>query len=232
MKRAKSRYQSYPSLVIDPQSWVHLKRDDTTPLYRQISQGLREAILSGEIAEGSQLPTERAFAYELGVNRTTVMNAYNDLASEGLIEGFVGRGTIVKKGQYGKTDDYLEPETPSWLLGLAASESELATASNLASSSYPSSNDRQLNISLAPASPAPDMLPVDLLSSIIDTGLSKTYRQALGYCPAEGSPDRSFIGLASARISRFEMPCYVFAQRLDALAVDDVAGDFAVFHRF
>ncbi len=189
MKKAKSRYQSQPPLVINLQSCVHLKRDDTTPLYRQISQGLREAILSGEIAEGSQLPTERAFAHELGVNRTTVMNAYNDLASDGLIEGYVGRGTIVKRSQYGKTDDFLEPETPSWLLGLAASESELATASNLASSNYPSSNDRQHSISLAPGSPAPDMLPVDLLASIIDTGLSKTYRQALGYCPAEGSPD-------------------------------------------
>jgi 2-aminoadipate transaminase len=189
MRQTKSYHHSQPSIAEDILACVHLKRDDTTPLYRQISQGLREAILSGEIAEGSQLPTERALANKLGVNRTTVMNAYNNLASEGLIEGYVGRGTIVKRSQFSKTDDFLEPETPSWLLGLAASESELASVGDLAASSYRSpDNDTQM-ISLAPGSPAPDLLPVELLSSIVSAGLPQTYRQALGYCPAEGSPD-------------------------------------------
>ena len=72
---------------------ITLERKSGLPLYRQICQQLREAILSGELAEGTRLPTERALASALGVNRTTVMNAYNELASEGLIEGHVGRGT-------------------------------------------------------------------------------------------------------------------------------------------
>jgi DNA-binding GntR family transcriptional regulator len=79
---------------------ISLERGSGIPLYRQICQSLREAILSGALAEGVRLPTERALASELGVNRTTVMNAYNELASEGLIEGHVGRGTLVRRSHY------------------------------------------------------------------------------------------------------------------------------------
>src|SRR5579875_3556443 len=105
--------------------FVRLDRSSSVPLYRQIYQQLREAILSGALPEGARLPTERALARELGVNRTTVMNAYNELASEGLIEGHVGRGTLVKRSRTYSNDpdsEDFEQEAPSWLLGLAAGE--------------------------------------------------------------------------------------------------------------
>ena len=117
-------------LTVPIHSFIHLERANGTPLYRQISQGLREAILAGELLEGTRLPTERALAQELGVNRTTIMNAYNELSSEGMIEGHVGRGTLVKRGYTNPAhlanpdDPYLEQETPSWLFGLADGEDE------------------------------------------------------------------------------------------------------------
>ena len=63
-----------------------------------IANHLREAIRSGEAANGSRLPPERRLAALLGVNRTTIVNAYRELAADGLVSGQVGRGTVVTYG--------------------------------------------------------------------------------------------------------------------------------------
>src|SRR5260221_12427620 len=96
-----STQQPRPLFTAPISSLIQLERASGVPLYRQICQRLREAILSGELAEGVRLPTQRALANELGVNRTTVMNAYNELATEGLAEGQVGRGPLVRRTNHG-----------------------------------------------------------------------------------------------------------------------------------
>jgi DNA-binding transcriptional MocR family regulator len=74
---------------------LRLDRDSRTPLYLQIRNQLREMILDGTLSEGSRLPPERKMAAALGVNRSTVVNAYRELAADGLVEARVGRGTTV-----------------------------------------------------------------------------------------------------------------------------------------
>src|SRR6267154_4822344 len=125
MRQHASQYQPRPLFTAPIHTIIALDRSSGLPLYRQICQQLREAILSGELAEGVRLPTERTLASELGVNRTTVMNAYNELASEGLIEGHVGRGTMVRRNHFPRLDEQYEQEDASWLLGLPAGEREL-----------------------------------------------------------------------------------------------------------
>src|SRR2546427_5539673 len=100
MRQRTSYHQPRPLFIAPIHTLIQLERTNGVPLYRQICQRLREAILTGELAEGARLPTERALASELGVNRTTVMNAYNQLASEGLVEGHVGRGTLVRRNNF------------------------------------------------------------------------------------------------------------------------------------
>src|SRR5258706_12094515 len=125
MRQRSNNYSPGPLFTTPVHTLIQLDRNIGLPLYRQICQKLREAILSGELAEGIRLPTERSLASELGVNRTTVMNAYNELASEGLIEGHVGRGTLVRRNHFGYNGDSFENETASWLLGLPAGEREI-----------------------------------------------------------------------------------------------------------
>lgn len=74
---------------------LQLDRGSRTPLYLQIRNQLREMILEGTLSEGSRLLPERKMAAALGVNRSTVVNAYRELAADGLVEAHVGRGTIV-----------------------------------------------------------------------------------------------------------------------------------------
>jgi DNA-binding transcriptional MocR family regulator len=65
------------------------------PLYLQLAAALSEAIRDGRIAVGARLPSERLYAKVLGVSRTTVTSAYQELKALGLVRGYVGRGAIV-----------------------------------------------------------------------------------------------------------------------------------------
>ncbi len=67
-----------------------LNRRSTVPMYRQLAAELREQIVSGAMAEGYRLPPERELASRLEVNRTTVLQAYQQLKDEGLIASKVG----------------------------------------------------------------------------------------------------------------------------------------------
>jgi len=72
-------------------------RDSIVPIYQQIYEDLREAILTGTLPETTRLPPERALADKLGVNRSTVVHAYRELVSDGLIEQRVGSGSRVAR---------------------------------------------------------------------------------------------------------------------------------------
>jgi GntR family transcriptional regulator/MocR family aminotransferase len=78
------------------------------PLYRQIYETIRMAILRGEFAPGKRLAATRALARELGVSRITVLNAYEQLFAEGYLDGKVGAGTFVAAKL---PDDLLKTET-------------------------------------------------------------------------------------------------------------------------
>src|SRR5712692_7267354 len=186
MRQHVSLTEPRPVFTAPISTLISLDRGSAVPLYRQICQSLREAILSGELAEGVRLPTERALASELGVNRTTVMNAYNELASEGLIEGHVGRGTLVRRNHFGYDADSFDNETASWLLGLPAGEREILGPDARMLSELASMSDRKEIISLAPGNPAPDLLPAEMLISIFTDGLLQARQSALGYGPVEG----------------------------------------------
>ncbi|WP_138468346.1 PLP-dependent aminotransferase family protein [Poseidonocella sp. HB161398] len=74
---------------------VDLDRDGDVPLYRQILDQLRDAILSGRLANGARMPSTRIFAAELNVSRNTVIQVFELLKDEGLLGGQTGAGTFV-----------------------------------------------------------------------------------------------------------------------------------------
>jgi GntR family transcriptional regulator / MocR family aminotransferase len=72
-----------------------LERTSPTPLFRQLYEQIKGAILRGAIGAGMQLPPTRALCELLSVSRQTVLNAYDQLHAEGYLSGNVGRGTYV-----------------------------------------------------------------------------------------------------------------------------------------
>ncbi|MBX6323362.1 MAG: GntR family transcriptional regulator, partial [Rhodospirillaceae bacterium] len=88
-----------------------LDRQAGAPLNRQLYDGVRAAILTGRLAPGAALPSSRALARDLGIARNTVLAAFDQLASEGYVEGRAGSGTVVSR---------VLPDTPSAAPGPAA----------------------------------------------------------------------------------------------------------------
>lgn len=91
---------------------IQIDKSKKTPLYRQITEQIQAQIISGEIPDGFQFPSERQLADTLGVNRTTVLNAYKELKADGLLASHVGRGTTAVRGtdqKIRKTDSRREP---------------------------------------------------------------------------------------------------------------------------
>ena len=81
---------------------IKINRESVIPIYTQIYNTIRAMILSGAMPAGYKLPPERKLAEQLGVNRSTVLNAYRDLKAIGLIESHIGQGTTVADFRYGE----------------------------------------------------------------------------------------------------------------------------------
>lgn len=76
-------------------NWCPSLEAEAGPKYLALSRALREAVRSGALPEGAQLPTVRDLAWNLKVTPGTVARAYQIVTQEGILEATVGRGTFV-----------------------------------------------------------------------------------------------------------------------------------------
>jgi GntR family transcriptional regulator / MocR family aminotransferase len=76
---------------------IALDSRKTIPMYRQLYEWFRRAILEGQLRAGQRVPSTRNLAAELKISRIPVSTAYEQLQAEGYLETFVGAGTCVAK---------------------------------------------------------------------------------------------------------------------------------------
>ena len=74
---------------------VRIDSESRVPLYAQIVEQIKAQIAAGQLTPGDQLPTIRQLATDLRINFNTVVRAYLELESDGLISTQRGRGTFV-----------------------------------------------------------------------------------------------------------------------------------------
>ena len=74
---------------------LSVERNVGVPIFRQIHDGLRRAILDGRLRPGQRIPSTRGLATDLGVSRLPVLGAYEQLLHEGYLVGRTGSGTFV-----------------------------------------------------------------------------------------------------------------------------------------
>jgi GntR family transcriptional regulator/MocR family aminotransferase len=74
---------------------IELDAGSSVPLHRQLSDGLRAAIVEGRVTPGTRLPSTRALAESLGVSRSTITSSFAELHSEGYLKANTGAGTYV-----------------------------------------------------------------------------------------------------------------------------------------
>lgn len=123
------------SIAIDPKS--------PRSVSAQLHHALREIILAGGVAVGERLPASRTLAQELGVSRTTVIEAFDRLTAEGLIEARVGAGAFVSQA--------LETERPRRPVRDPASSSTTTSTSTSTSNPVPPQRPLQLSRTMTQA---------------------------------------------------------------------------------
>ena len=85
---------------------ISISNSSGKPIYSQISEQIKSAIISGALEEDEMLPSIRLLAKELRISVITTKRAYEELEREGFIETIVGKGSFVAS----KNEDFLKEE--------------------------------------------------------------------------------------------------------------------------
>ena len=78
-------------------NYIHINKFSKLPLYLQLKNSIKNAILSGVLKDKDKLPTEDFIGQVFNVSRPVVRQAYQALIDDGLITRHQGKGTFVKK---------------------------------------------------------------------------------------------------------------------------------------
>jgi len=151
----------------------------TRPVYRHIAQAIERGITSGTLSLDFRLPAERDLAAALKVSRTTIVSAYRDLETRGLVRGYVGRGTFVSATPEASGAPF------AWRgkVAAAASRSSDGAIRDL----LRHASDPEV-LSVAAGTPALEAFPVDAYRRSMDKALKRDVRLAWGHSPTEGLP--------------------------------------------
>ena len=151
-----------------------LDREAPSPLAAQIVGFYVRAIEDGRLRMGTRLPPIRDVAKACDVTRGTVQDAYRQLADQGLVEGTVGRGTVVLGGV-----------KPALALAAAGPLSAYAEAALRRSQEMPGAPPlpagRELVANFAELAPDGDRFPVDEWREAMDAVLQRRGAELLGY---------------------------------------------------
>ncbi len=203
-----------------PYTFVNLDGAAGVPLYRQLYDELRRAILCGQLRAGTRLPSTRELATELTVSRNTVLNAFEQLLAEGYVEGQVGSGTYVSRAL---PDELLHARAAQARAQRPAGTGRtLARRAELyATARVNVSRDSAQTRPFRPGTPALDAFPHTLWARLLARRWRHPTRDLLGYTESAGyRPLREAIAnyVGTAR-----------AVRCDATQVIVVAGTQQAF---
>jgi GntR family transcriptional regulator/MocR family aminotransferase len=164
---------------------LRLDTASETPLYRQLYEEMRAAILSGKLAPGARLPATRALADELRVSRNTVANAFEQLHAEGYIEGRVGSGTFVSRNL---PDDLLGVGDPGAARVAPARRGLSRRGQQLGATRVSLATDHTLVRPFRPGLPAFDLFPAEIWTRVLARHWQQPTPALLSYGDPAGYP--------------------------------------------
>ncbi len=121
-----------------------LDKNSAEPVYRQLLSLMQQAVLTGQLAPGTKLPSSRTLAGELGIARNTVLHVYDQLSAEGYVLSSTGSGTYVADTR---------PDKAALAPGLACTTRAVAVGSAL--TAVPSGTASTSGSTSASVDPAP-----------------------------------------------------------------------------
>jgi GntR family transcriptional regulator/MocR family aminotransferase len=174
------------------------ERDSGLPAGRWLYEALRRKILEGGLRPGARLPATRDLARQYGLARGTIVNTFEQLKSEGYLEGSVGSGTHVNS------------ILPDELLQISSEDRQGSTAPGRPPrvSNYAKHLERFSNLEARPSRafrpnlPALDLFPATLWAQVTARRLRRASTHLLLGCASMGyAPLRESVAayLAASR---------------------------------
>ena len=95
---------------------IIISNSSNKPIYEQITEQIKNKVVSNELKTGELLPSIRTLAQDLRISVITTKNAYDELEKEGFVETVPGKGTyvanknveLIKEEQLAKIQDLLD----------------------------------------------------------------------------------------------------------------------------
>ncbi|MBI4010923.1 MAG: PLP-dependent aminotransferase family protein [Candidatus Rokubacteria bacterium] len=171
---------------------VPLDRKAPAPLARQIQAYLERLIREGRLAPGVKLPATRELARALGVNRTTVALAYEELVAGGWARAHVGQGTFVaERNGTGAAGGLAAapgppPRPPIDWSGLFSRSARIIGRSGLDRTSRVAGPPGL--ISFAGGMPDPSLFPTEAFRRVLNQVVREEGAALLQYSPTAGYP--------------------------------------------
>ena len=158
------------------------------PLYKQLYERVRGAILTGQLERGARLPSTRSLASELGVARMTTALAYQQLLLEGYLESRVGQGTVVARSLPAtlvgaKIDGQREEQTDA---GKTPPIHLAKSLRSLRETPWPTRPEGQTGGTLSGGEPAIDLFPYELWARLLARRARQSVRAFAHYQPPAG----------------------------------------------
>lgn len=152
------------------------------PLFRQVYLGLRKAVVSGSLRGGEKLPSTRDLAEQLGVSRTSVLAAYDQLLAEGFAVGRKGSGTYVSSHV-----NAAGSQAPPRSAQLRVSNFAVSAAAAWARMNFPAPSEKRLPYDFAYGRSDVEKFPFAMWRRLLLRCARKTSVSRLDYGPAGGS---------------------------------------------
>jgi len=166
---AENKNTSHGSINLAVELGSCLERAGGRPLFAQLYSQICRLILNQRLGGGEKLPSSRAMAADLGLSRTTVISAYEQLEAEGYIEARRGAGVFVVEGLSEGVFEAVEPAAP---LSLTPSSGDFTT-SNRSEELVSFKSGRSAIVAFDSGKPDLDCFPFEQWSRV----LAKSWRR-------------------------------------------------------
>ena len=74
---------------------IHLDKNNANPMYMQLANQITQMIHQKQLVANTPLPSIRKLASHLGVNTVTIVSAYKQLETNGLVQAKKGSGYFI-----------------------------------------------------------------------------------------------------------------------------------------
>ena len=172
--------------------FIQLDRKNGKPLYAQIIDYVRQLIETDVLKPGVKLPATRELAIDLGVDRATIVAAYDELVAQGLATAHVGQGTFVAAHALRAEPRAKDSTYAASSVGEINWRQSFSKAARLNAdwrppdfSAYRAKGEM---ISFAGGMPDSSLFPIDAFRQVMNEVLRTEGEALLQYHPANGYP--------------------------------------------